>query len=407
MIPIGWRNPALLILGIGVSYLGNWIYLIALNVYIIDLTGSAAAVAGLYIIRPLAMLMTNLWSGSVIDRVNKRRLMIFIDIVRGLLVVCLPFLHSLWLIYFLLLLINLAGSFFGPSSQVYITKLIPESERKRVNALIGMAGNGAIMIGPAIAGVLMTTVSLAVCFYINAATFIICAFFIFLLPNVDEQNNHVRERIRLKTLIEDWRTIIRFSKGAKYFISVYLLFQTTMLICVALDSQEVTFLTRDLGLSNEAYGYIVAMTGIGAIFGGLCSSLLAKKLSLKLYIGAGMLLTSIGYIVFYASSHYLTATIAFVILGFFFTFANAGYVTFFQKQVPVDIMGRFASVADLLQGIVQIGLTLLLGLLAEWFTLQEVSVVFAVISGIVSIALVATIYRPSKASYFEDKAVSS
>lgn len=70
-------------------------------------------------------------------------------------------------------------------------------------------------------------------------------------------------------------------------------------------------------------------------------------------------------------------------------------------------MGRFASVADLLQGIVQIGLTLLLGLLAEWFTLQEVSVAFAVISGIVSIVLVATIYRPSKASYFEDKAVSS
>jgi hypothetical protein len=43
-----WKNPILLISGIGISYLGNWIYLIALNISILNLTGSAAAVAGLY-----------------------------------------------------------------------------------------------------------------------------------------------------------------------------------------------------------------------------------------------------------------------------------------------------------------------------------------------------------------------
>lgn len=80
------KNLILLISGIGISYLGNWIYLIALNISILNLTGSAAAVAGLYIIRPIAILVTNTWSGSVIDRVNKRKLMIVIDIIRGLLV---------------------------------------------------------------------------------------------------------------------------------------------------------------------------------------------------------------------------------------------------------------------------------------------------------------------------------
>lgn len=125
-----WKNPILLISGIGVSYLGNWIYLIALNISILNLTGSATAVAGLYIIRPIAVLITNTWSGSVIDRVNKRRLMISIDIIRGVLVFVIPFISSLWTIYTVLLLINIAGSFFGPSSSVYITKLVPPVNRK-------------------------------------------------------------------------------------------------------------------------------------------------------------------------------------------------------------------------------------------------------------------------------------
>lgn len=126
----GWKNPILLILGIGISYLGNWIYLIALNLSILELTGSAAAVAGLYIIRPIAILLTNTWAGSVIDRVNKRRLMIMIDLVRGLLVFCIPFIGSLLIIYALLLLINIVGAFFGPSSTVYIAKLVPQENRK-------------------------------------------------------------------------------------------------------------------------------------------------------------------------------------------------------------------------------------------------------------------------------------
>nr|WP_263326981.1 hypothetical protein [Neobacillus sp. Marseille-Q6967] len=93
-----WRNPIFLISGIGISYLGNWIYLIALNISILNLTESTAAVAGLYIIRPIAVLLTNTWSGSVIDRTNKRRLMIFIDIFRGVFVCIIPFIGTLCLL---------------------------------------------------------------------------------------------------------------------------------------------------------------------------------------------------------------------------------------------------------------------------------------------------------------------
>lgn len=397
-----WKNPILLIAGIGISYLGNWIYLIALNISILNLTGSAAAVAGLFIIRPIAILVTNTWSGSVIDRVNKRKLMIGIDIIRGLLVFFIPFIGNLWMIYMILLLINMVGAFFGPSSSVYITKLVPTENRKRFNSIMSMTSSGAFLLGPAIAGILIMNVGTELCIIINAITFIICAFFIYLLPNVDEKNEYLRDPIRWRTLLEDWKVVREFAYKAKFFILVYLLFQVAMLIGFALDSQEVTFIKQNLQLSDRDYGLIVSITGVGALVGAFLSALVAKKLPLKIYLGGGMFLTSIGYVFFYSSYNFLTATLAFVFLGFFMAFANAGYATFFQNHVPVQMMGRFGSIADMLQGLIQIGFTLLLGFFAEWFSLQFVCITFSIVGTIFAFVLLTIIVMPSKASYFSE-----
>ncbi|MGD6874276.1 MFS transporter [Sutcliffiella horikoshii] len=398
-----WKNPILLISGIGISHLGNWIYLIALNISILNLTGSAAAVAGLFIIRPVAILITNTWSGSVIDRVNKRRLMIFIDIIRGILIFLVPFTESLILIYFLLLLSNIAGAFFGPSASVYITKLVPIENRKRFNSMMSMTSSSAFLIGPAIAGILIMYVGTALCIIINAITFIICALLIYLLPNVEESLGDVRKPIQLKTLFEDWNSVKNFVQNAKYFITVYFLFQFTMLIGFALDSQEVTYIKNNLNLSDRDYGLIVSITGIGALAGAFFAAVCAKRVNLKLYIGVGMLFTSIGYIFFYSSYNFTTATFSFVFLGFFMAFANAGYATFFQNNVPLEIMGRFGSIADMFQAIVQILFTLLLGFFAEWYSLKIVCIIFSIIGIIFAFILLITILLPSKANYFNEK----
>ncbi|UAC48252.1 MFS transporter [Bacillus aquiflavi] len=397
-----WKNSIFLILGIGVSHLGNWIYFIALNILILNLTGSAAAVAGLYIIRPVAILITNTWSGSVIDRVNKRKLMIFIDIIRGTLVICIPFIGSLWAIYIVLLLVNIAGAFFGPSSSVYITKLVPQENRKRFNSIMSMTSPGAFLLGPAIAGILIMYVSPDICIIINAVSFFVCAFFIYLLPNVDEDLNNIRERVHWKTILNDWKAVKQFIKQTKYFISVYILFQSAMLIAFAVDSQEVTFIKQHLKLSDRDYGLIVSITGIGSLTGAAVAAITSKKIHLRLFIGVGMLLTSLGYVMFYASFNFITATLAFVFLGFFLAFANTGYATFFQNNVPVKIMGRFGSIADMVQGMIQIGLTLLLGLMAEWFSVQLVCLIFTIIGTLIASILLLTVLIPSKLRYFEE-----
>lgn len=398
-----WKHPILLLAGIGISYLGNWIYLIALNLSILDLTGSAAAVAGLYMIRPIAMLITNTWAGSLIDRLNKRKLMIYVDLIRGCFVFVLPFISTIWIIYSVILLINIAGAFFGPCASVYITKLVPAENRKRFNSLMSMISSGAFLLGPAIAGLLIMYVGTELCILINAITFFVCAFFIYLLPNVDEKGNEVREPIKWRTLVADWKIISGFAKKSRYFIAVYLLFQAAMLLGFALDSQEVTFIKHHLELNDQDYGLIVSITGLGALGGASVAAIISKKVHLKLYIGIGMLLTSVGYLLFYSSFNFITATLAFVFLGFFMAFANAGYATFFQNNVPVNIMGRFGSVAEMVQGIIQIALTLVLGLAAEIFSLQLVCIIFSAVSVLFAIFLLITVLIPSKQIYFEEK----
>ena len=71
---VSWKYPSILLCGVGISNFGSWVYFIALNLIVLDMTDSALAVAGLYIVKPMAAIFTNVWAGSVVDRINKRNL---------------------------------------------------------------------------------------------------------------------------------------------------------------------------------------------------------------------------------------------------------------------------------------------------------------------------------------------
>ncbi|MGE7925932.1 MFS transporter [Viridibacillus arvi] len=383
------KKYGLLLGGLGFSYLGNWIYLVALNLFILNLTGSAFAVAMIYIIGPIARIMTNLIAGSIIDRSNKRQIMITTDIVRGLLIFLIPFMDSIWLIYAVLFFSNVAGSFFGPSSTFYITKYVSQDERKRFNAILGIFNSGSFLIGPALAGVLIISVGINLTIWVNSVTFFVCALAIWFLPKLEKANKEKREPIKIKILKEDFLIIWSFIKNNRVFFNIYIIFQIMILMVYSLDSQEVTFIKQDLGFSDSLYGLLISIAGVGSVIGGIVAATLTKKISLKRYIGIGSILTTIFYTAFYASFNLQTAIISFIGLGFFMAFCNAGYGTFYQNNVPPELMGRFGSIASIFQSVIQILFTLLLGIFAEVFTLKLSAISF----GIISIFLSFILYR--------------
>ncbi|MFJ7668918.1 MFS transporter [Lysinibacillus sp. NPDC097195] len=381
------RKYGLLLGGFGFSYLGNWIYLVALNLMVWHLTYSATAVAGIFIVGPVARIMTNFVAGSIIDRSNKRNIMIAMDITRGLIVFFMPFMTSIWLIYSLLFLANIASSFFGPSSTYYIAKYVQDEDKQRFNALLGTLNSGSFMLGPAIAGILIAVFNISIAIWINSVTFFVCAWVIARLPNIEEEVKEKRVVLTMGVLIADFKMVWRFIKQYPNFLKFFMAYQIALMAAFALDSQEMTFIKNNLLASDSLYGVLVSIAGVGAIVGGFLAIALVHKFSVATYIGVGLTCTMLSYTAFYAASNMWFATACFITLGVFMAFSNTGYDTVYQKNIPPHLMGRFGSSVSLVQSVIQIVLTFSLGLLADWFSLQLVAVTFGAVGLIFAVLM--------------------
>ncbi|MFO1444925.1 MFS transporter [Bacillus sp. Bva_UNVM-123] len=371
-----WKYPALLLCGIGISNIGAWIYLIALNLIILAKTNSPLAVAALYVLVPMATLCSNFWSGSFIDRINKRTLMIFLDFFRACCIFLLPSITSLTLIYVLVFIINIAGSIFAPTSMVYMTKLIPKKDRQRFNALRNFINSCGFLLGPSIAGLLFLVGTPFLAIKLNAIALVISGLIIMLLPNVEKEKKAESSKVSWMMIKKDWQYVISFSKSSIYVATVYLLFSGVTVFMTALDSLEAAFAKEVLYLSDSTYGFLVSIAGGGIIVGSILNTMFAKKLMLNRLIGVGTIFTAIGYIIYAFSDSFFAAALGFFILTFSLSFANTGFLTFYQNNVPVEIMGRFSSMFGMIEALFIIIFTIAFGFIAE-----IISIRFVIIGG--------------------------
>ncbi|MFZ0371143.1 MAG: MFS transporter [Halobacillus sp.] len=373
-----WKNPFLLLFGIGLSNIGDWIYLIALNLIVLDMTGSPFAVAALYMLKPFATLFTNFWSGTIIDRLNQRNLMVELDMVRAALIFILPSLSSVWLIYSVVFLINMASSVFEPASMTYITKLIPSEKRKRFNSFRSLIDSGGFLIGPALAGVLFMLGTPYMAIYVNALTFLGSGLMTLLLPQLQDStlNQKNLPNLSFGLFKKDWNGVRLFTRNYPYVMGVYFLFSLMMVMAAALDSLEASFSREVLRLTDAEYGFLVSIAGLGIAIGAVVNTVFAKKTTTSLLIGLGSLFVSIGYIVYAFSSSFDIAALGFVVLSLSLAFANTGFHTFYQENIPVSVMGRVGSIYGLVEAFFIIIATISIGLTAQFLSIQ-----FAVIAG--------------------------
>ncbi len=107
-----WKQPALLLTTTGLSSIGDFIYLIVMNILVFQLTGSAVAVAGFWIISPLVNIVTKFWTGSFIDYRSKRQIMMATYIIRAVGIAFIPFAPTMFAIYAILVGLSVGQSFF-------------------------------------------------------------------------------------------------------------------------------------------------------------------------------------------------------------------------------------------------------------------------------------------------------
>ncbi|KOS60570.1 permease [Lysinibacillus sp. FJAT-14222] len=400
-----WRYPAILLFSIGVSSVGSWIYFITLNLIVLNLTGSALAVSGLYIVRASSTLFANFWSGSLIDRLNKKYLMIVLNIFQSLLIVILPFFSTLTWIYFLVFVITIASSMYHPTSMTYITKLIPIEQRKRFNSLRSLLDSGAFITGPAIAGLLFTIGTPTMAIYLNAIALFLSACITLGMPNVEANQqlaSKADEKISYKVLFNDWKLVIRFSLKNPYIMMIYFLFSAMLVMMTATDSLEAAFATQILSLSEGEYGVLVSIAGAGILVGSLLNTAIVEKIPTAWLIGMGSLLTALGYLTFTSSYTFLIASSGCFILSFATAFANTGFYTFYQNNIPVDSMGRIGSIYGFVEALFIIIMTAIFGITAEFISIRYVVVFAAIIMFVVATILLIFNVRPSKARFYRN-----
>lgn len=172
-----------------------------------------------------------------------------------------------------------------------------------------------------------------------------------------------------------------------YVVCVYFLFQSMFVLATATDSLELSFAKEVLLLTDSEYGFLVSIAGAGFILGAITNTILSKKLAPSLLIGIGSLFIAIGYLIYAFSNVFLIAAIGFFILSFSMAYANTGFYTFYQNNIPVHMMGRIGSIYGLVIAIVTIFITILSGVATQFISIQLVVIVGSLIMLFITIVL--------------------
>jgi MFS family permease len=175
------RNFRLLYIGQTISQLGDWFNAVAVFALLLDLTGSATAVAWMMIVQFLPVALVGPLAGVVVDRVDRRRLMIVTDLLRGCLILALLVIRrreEVWVAYVVMALTVGAQAFFEPARTATIPNVTEPDELLTANALSSATWSAMLAIGASIGGVVTAVAGRNVAFTVNALSFYASAFFI-------------------------------------------------------------------------------------------------------------------------------------------------------------------------------------------------------------------------------------
>jgi MFS family permease len=212
------RNFRLLWFAQMVSEIGDWLYAVAVYSLLLDLTGSASSVATAVVLQVLPQVLVAPMAGVLNDRLSRRSVMIFADLVRSVIVlgmlVATAF-SNIWAIYGLLFLETVMWGFFEPGRSAILPNLLARKEDIVVaNALASTTWSLNLAIGAALGGLIAVVFGRATVFAINAVSFVISALFLARMNVVEPhvENNPqlaARDLVDFSPVLEGFRYIRR------------------------------------------------------------------------------------------------------------------------------------------------------------------------------------------------------
>ncbi len=368
-----------------ISFVGTWMQNTAKSWLVLSLTNSPFFVGLDSTLSWLAVWFVSLPAGVLSDHMDKRKLMLFTQ--SGLAVFALLLAILTWTktinIYFILAISAIAGIFTAvnaPVAQTLIPELVGKKDILNAIALNSSMFNIARMIGPALAGSLLTFTGPAVCFALNSASFlaiIIALFFIRLnTPSAPGSDERFTRRIL---------TGVRFVKNhpdIRILMIMTGVFSSFGICYIPL----MPVIARDvLHLDARGYGLMMTALGAGALTGGLTLATLSRTRHRGKILFAGTGLLGALIIIFSFVRLPVVALALLVFIGFCQTSIASLTNTLIQTNSPDHLRGRTMSVFNIFfNGMFPIG-SLIAGAIA-----QAKGAPFALLTGGIAVLLTLT-----------------
>tara|TARA_B100001971_G_scaffold54787_1_gene49884 strand:+ start:1034 stop:2257 length:1224 start_codon:yes stop_codon:yes gene_type:complete len=362
------KNPTFLLFFLGniISLIGFGFNLIAISWLVLEKTNSEFALGKIMASATAPGLVLTLFVGIIIDKVNRKWLLVVLDIFRMFVVIGFLFAMNyyefqLWLLYPVAILVGLGNSLFWPTAQAFVQELVEEKDYFNANKLLSASYQFGSILGAGVGGFIVHYYSPATALWINAVTYFISGIFISLAPFKRDETDHKPEKL-FKALSRGFS----FLRGKYDILTLGL---TTILSDVAIwGALSVLTITISKEIFNKGtwgYGLMDGLYGIGALIStvlvGHMVFQLGRSRSLLLCYGVAGLMCFITPVM---PTIYLAAT-AYFFMGLNNNSARIIIRTLFMENIPNQIMGRVQTIFGVYTRMMVISSALIAGWIIE------------------------------------------
>jgi len=338
------RNYRLFFSGQSVSLIGTWMQQTAMSWLVYRMTGSAMALGVIGFAGQIPMLLVSPLAGVYADRMNRYHLLIATQVLAMLQALVLAVLTltgsvQIWHLFVLTLFLGLVYAFDMPVRHSFVVEMLEDKDDLgNAIALNSSLFNGARLVGPSLAGVLIGLSSEGVCFLINGLSFLAVLVALLFMK--------VRTRDIPRTgssLMEELRNGLRYVR--EFTPLKYILFNLGMMSFMGMPYAILmpVFAKDVLKGGPETLGFLMASSGVGALAGALFLASRKSILGLGRLIGVASMLFGAGIVLFGISRSLPLSLVLTAVAGFGLMVQMVASNTIVQTIIEEDMRGRVMS----------------------------------------------------------------
>ena len=363
-----------------VSQLGTAMTDYAVIIWVYSQRGTASSVTLLTVCTFLPTIFFRFLAGSMVDRQNKKRIMLIADLLAACGTLAVFVLHSaevlqIWHLYVINFLLSLMNAFQEPASFVAVSMLVPKEYYARAGGLQGFSGAAVSILAPALGALLLASGGLDLVLMIDLATFAVAFLILMFLIRIPEPERQATEE---EPFSETCLAGIRYLKDHTAILRITLFLAViNFLAKLGNDGMLSPFILGRTGNNQAVLGMVESFTALGVLAGSLLATLMkpAKKRTRLIFITTGLVfsgniiqgLTSRPWLWCAAAfGSYLMAAVMNVNLDYLMAAVmNVNLDILMRERVPTEMQGRVFSAKSTLQNFTIPPALLLGGLLAD------------------------------------------